>query len=240
MSSRNPGCFQDYLKTMNPESQDQAECPPASSVGEGSASVAVLLAAFRAGDGEAGNRLLGRYGPWLKLLARLQGESRFRAKFDPSDVVQQTLLEAVRAFPQFRGATEPEFTAWLRQILAHALAHEVRRYAGTQKRDVDREVSFDQELSQTSQRLGDLLADSGTSPSGQVVRREQEMLLAALLDRLPADYREVIILRHLEGLSHDAVARRMGRRPGAVRMLWVRALARLREEVARTGLSGMA
>jgi RNA polymerase sigma-70 factor, ECF subfamily len=222
---------------MNSDRQDKPERRAARSVDGISADVPALLKAFRAGDREAGDQLLGRFAPWLRLMARLQGESRFRAKFDPSDVAQQALLEAVRAFPQFRGATEPEFIAWLRQILAHALAHEVRRYAGTQKRDLDREVSFERELGQTSQRLGDVLAATGTSPSRQVARREQEVLLAAVLDRLPADYREVVILRHLEGLSHEAVARRMGRQPGAVRMLWVRALARLREEAARAGLS---
>jgi RNA polymerase sigma-70 factor (ECF subfamily) len=199
--------------------------------------VAALLVAFRAGDREAGDQLLGRFAPWLKLLARLQWESRFRAKFDPSDVVQDALFEAVRAFPQFRGTTEPEFVAWLRQILAHALAHEVRRYAGTQKRDVDLEVSFDQALSQTSERLGDRLAATSTLPGQAVARREQEVRLAAVLDRLPEDYREVIILRHLEGWSHDEVARRMRRQPGAVRMLWVRALARLRQEAEKAGLS---
>lgn len=103
-------------------------------------------------------------------------------------------------------------------------------------RDIDREVSFDQQLSQSSQRLGDMLAATGTSPSQKVAQREQELLLAGLLDRLPEDYRNVLILRHLEGLSHDDVARRMGRQPGAVRMLWVRALARLRAEATRTGI----
>ena len=133
----------------------------------------------------------------------------------------------------------PDFIAWLRQILTHALAHAVRRYAGTQQRDVGREVSFEQELSQTSQRLGDMLAATGTSPSQRVVRHEKEVLLAQLLERLPHDYREVIILRHLEGLPHDVVARRLGRQPGAVRMLWVRALARLREEANKAGLSAV-
>src|SRR5262245_22509300 len=95
-----------------------------------------LLAAYRRGELDAGNQLLERFEPWLRLMARLQLESRFQAKFDASDVVQQTMLEAVKAFPQFRGTTEAEFTAWLRQILTHALAHEIRRYAGTQKRDL--------------------------------------------------------------------------------------------------------
>ncbi|MCZ7640389.1 MAG: sigma-70 family RNA polymerase sigma factor [Verrucomicrobia bacterium] len=202
------------------------------------ASVAALLQAFRAGDGEAGDRLLRRFMPWLRLRARLQWGSQLRAKLDPSDVAQQTLLEAVRAFPQFRGDTEPQFMAWLQQILARTLAHEVRRYAGTQKRDVAREVSFEQAWSRSSQRLGDMLAATGTSPSQRMVRREQEVLLAGVLERLPEDYREVIILRHLEGMSHDEVAARLGRKPGAVRMLWVRALARLRQEVEQARQAG--
>jgi RNA polymerase sigma-70 factor (ECF subfamily) len=57
------------------------------------------------------------------------------------------------------------------------------------------------------------------------------VLLAEVLDRLPDDYRTVIVLRNLEGLSHEEVAARLGRNVGAVRMLWVRALARLRREL---------
>jgi RNA polymerase sigma-70 factor, ECF subfamily len=192
-----------------------------------------LIAAFRSGDRSAGNQLLQQYEPWLKLLARMQLESRFQAKFDPSDIAQQAMLEAVKAFPQFRGNTEAELTAWLRQILAHALAHEIRRYAGTQKRDLDREVSFDQEFAQTSQRLENILAATGTSPTGNAARRDDQILLASILEKLPEDYREVLLLRHFEGLSHDEVARRMNRNPGAIRMLWVRALARLREEMEK-------
>lgn len=192
-----------------------------------------LIAAYRAGDTQAGNKLLQRFEPWLKLLARVQMESRFQAKFDPSDVVQQALIEAVRAFPNFRGATGNEFAAWLRSILAHALAHEIRRYAGTQKRDLDREFSIEAQLAESASRACDVLAATGASPSQQAIRREQTVLLTDVLNRLPEDYREVIILRHLEGIPHEEVAKRMGRNPGAVRMLWVRALARLREEAAR-------
>src|SRR5205807_1438647 len=97
--------------------------------------------------------------------------------------------------------------------------------------DPGREVSLEQALAQSSQQLGDMLAASGSSPSRQAVRREQEVILAEVLARLPEDYREVIILRNLEGLTHEEVARRMQRNSGAVRMLWVRALARLREEL---------
>lgn len=194
-----------------------------------------LLARYRAGDPEAGNRLLQHYEPWLKLLARMQLESRFQAKFDASDVVQQALLEAVKAFPRFRGHTDGEFAAWLRQILAHALAHEIRRYAGTQKRDLGKERSLEETLDEASQRLGDIVPATGTSPSQSLVKQERQLALARALERLPEDYRDVLILRNLEGLSHEETARRLGRNPGAVRMLWVRALARLRDEIAATG-----
>jgi RNA polymerase sigma-70 factor (ECF subfamily) len=191
-----------------------------------------LFEALQQGNAAAAAGLLLPYQPWLRLMARLQLDSQFQAKFDASDIVQQTLLEACRDLPKFRGQTEAQLLAWLRQVLAHVIAHEVRRYAGAEKRDVGREVSLEQSLAQSSQRLGNLLAASGTSPSQQAARHEQEVLLAEALARLPDDYREVIILRNLEGLSHEEIAQRMGRSPGAVRMLWVRALAQLRETAA--------
>jgi len=198
---------------------------------DSSATLARLLDALRRGEPAAQAEVLVRYQPWLRILARLQLDRRFQGKFDASDIVQLTMLEACRAFPQFRGTTEAELTAWLRQVLARVLAHEIRRYQGTRQRDVDREVSFEQALADSSQRLGDMLAASGSSPSQQAARHEQELILAEVLARLPDDYREVIILRNLEGLSHEEIAQRMDRTPGAVRMLWVRALARLRHEL---------
>jgi RNA polymerase sigma-70 factor (ECF subfamily) len=99
---------------------------------------------------------------------------------------------------------------------------------------VGRERSLDETLSEASGRLGDLIPATGTSPSRKAVNRERELLLAQLLERLPEDHRDVLVLRHLEGLSHEEIARRMGRSPGAVRMLWVRALARLQVEAGRT------
>ncbi|HKI16955.1 MAG TPA: sigma-70 family RNA polymerase sigma factor [Isosphaeraceae bacterium] len=177
---------------------------------------------------------LERYRSWLGLLARLQVDARFRAKFDPSDIVQQTMLEAVRDWKAFRGETEAERAAWLRQILAHVLLHEMRRYGGAQRRDVGREVSLEDALAESSRRLGAALAAPGSSPSERASRHDLELRLADALARLPADYAEIILLRNVEGLPHEEVARRMGRGVGAVRMLWVRALARLRQELEVT------
>ena len=188
-----------------------------------------FLDALRPDDPAAQALLAERYRSWLQLIARLQVDSRFQGKFSASDVVQQTLLEACRDLPKFRGQTEAELLAWLRQILAHVLAHEMRRYGAAQKRDLNREVSLEAALAQSSQRLGDMLARSGSSPSHKAAQREEEVLLAEVLAKLPADYREVIILRNLENLSHEETAQRMNRSVGATRMLWARALARLKQ-----------
>jgi RNA polymerase sigma-70 factor, ECF subfamily len=202
---------------------------------DSSISLARLLDAVRRDDAAAQGEALQHYRPWLHLLARLEIHGRFQGKFDASDIVQQTLLEACRDLSKFRGGTEGELLAWLRQVLAHVLGHEFRRYAGTQQRNIAREVSLEQSLAQSSQRLGDMLAAPGSSPSQQAVRHEQEVMLAEILARLPDDYREVLICRNLEGLSHEEVAARMGRGVGAVRMLWVRALTQVRKEASRYG-----
>ena len=95
-----------------------------------------LLMRQRDGDEAARAAVLEPFQPWLRLLARLQIDAEFQGKFDPSDITQQTMLEAYRDLPKFRGQSEPELLAWLRQILANVLAHEIRRHRGAQKRDL--------------------------------------------------------------------------------------------------------
>src|SRR5205823_14609068 len=87
------------------------------------------------------------------------------------------------------------------------------------------------ELNQSSRFLDQGLVAQQSSPSKQAARREQAVLLADALGRLPEDYREVIILSHLEGLSFPEVARRMGRTVNSVKNLWARGLARLRRSL---------
>ena len=176
-------------------------------------------------------RWLAKHEAWLTTLARLEIDSRMQGKFSASDAVQQTMLEAWRVWGNFRGHTDAERLAWLRGILAHQLAHIVRHFAGVQKRDVSRERSLNESLARSSQRLDQLLAARGPSPSDAMAAGEERLRLIEVLDRLPDDYRQVILLHNLQELSYDEIARKMNRRAGAVRMLWVRALARLRDEI---------
>lgn len=192
-----------------------------------------LLRRCRHGDAAARDELFTRYRHYLRLLAQGQLGRHLRAKCDPSDLVQQTLLEAHRDFAGFTGATEAELLGWLRQILAHNLCNEARRFA-TKQRAANREVSLDEVrggLDRSSAALGRCLAAEGSSPSQSAARREAAVLLADKLATLPADYQAVLVLRIFEGLSAEETAERMGRTAGAVRMLQMRALTALREEM---------
>ncbi len=188
----------------------------------------MLLDRARAGDGLALGQLLERYRNYLSLLARVQMSRRIQAKVDVADVVQETFLEVNRALGQFQGDSEGQFLAWLRKILAGTLGNQVRRYLGARCRDVRLERELENDLDRSSASLGVQLVASQSSPSAQASRREQAVMLADALDELPEAYREVIILRHLEGLSFPEVARRMGRTEDSVKNIWLRALARLR------------
>lgn len=187
-----------------------------------------LLQQARNGDVAALGQLLERHRHYLLLLARLEIGRQLRSKVDASDVVQETFLEAHRQFLRFVGSAE-QFNRWLRQILAGTLAGQQRRYLGTQGRDVRLEQQLADGLDQSSMALGSVLASPVSTPSQQVARHEQELYLADALALLPDDYREVIVLRHLEGLSFPDIARSMNRSQDSVEKLWLRGLGKLRQ-----------
>jgi RNA polymerase sigma-70 factor (ECF subfamily) len=190
-----------------------------------------LIAAASQGGDERLGRLLALYRNYLRLLARIEIGGRLQAKVDASDLVQETMLEAHKNFPQFRGATEAEFTAWLRQIMAGVVCGLLRRYFGTQKRDIQLERNFRENPGNSSMLFEKGFVDLRSSPSQQASRREQAVLLADALENLPKDYREVLVLRHMEGLTFPDIANRMERTQDSVEKLWVRGLARLRKEM---------
>jgi RNA polymerase sigma-70 factor (ECF subfamily) len=191
--------------------------------------VPTMLTRARQGDGSARGQLLESYSRYLTLLARLQIGRQLRGKVDPADIVQETFLEATRQIDQFRGNSEGELLAWLRRILAGQMALTLRRYLGTRGRDVKLERELAVQLDQSSAMLDRGLVANHSTPSQHASKREQSVLLAEALARLPEDYREVIILRHLEGLPFAEVAQAMDRSADSVQKLWVRALASLRQ-----------
>lgn len=175
---------------------------------------------------------LAEYREYLLVLARAGLAARLRAKLDPSDIVQETLLAAQRELHGFRGSAPAELAAWLRRILARRLVDAQREY-GRAKRDVGREQSLEAALDETSLRLGGLLEADQSSPSQQAVRHEQAVQVAAALAQLPASQRTALWLRHWQGRSLDQIAEEMQCTPAAAAGLIKRGLRRLRSLLAQ-------
>lgn len=194
----------------------------------------VLLEQIRSGNETALGKLLESYSAYLTLLARVQIGRRLQGKVDPGDVVQEVFLDVHRQIGQFRGTTEAEWSAWLRRILAGHIALLLRHYLGTKARDINLECELQAQIDQSSIMLDQGLLANHSTPSQHASRREQSVLLAEALAKLPEDYREVIILRHVESLSFPEVAGRMKRSEDSVQKLWVRALANLKRTLGGT------
>ena len=192
-----------------------------------------LLVEARRGEANCLGKLLQYYGNYLKLLVTTHLDAKLRARCSPSDIVQESYFEAHRDFPKFQGQTAPEFLAWLRKILVNNMAREVEKHVLSAKRDVRREVRLDgmqAALERSAARLESVFVDRASSPSSRVDRHEHAVALAKS-GQAPADYREVLVLRHSEGLAFKDIARQMGRSAGAVRMLWLRAIGQIRQQI---------
>jgi RNA polymerase sigma-70 factor (ECF subfamily) len=185
------------------------------------------LSLARQGDENARNRLFAAGRSFAAIIARVQLHRRLETKVDPSDLVQQSLLEAHKGFENFQGQTLHDWLAWLKQIVTRNVLDADKHYRGAACRDLRRELP--------QKAVGDSNVtaywspvDHAPTPSQLLSDCERELRLAEALEQLPDDYRQVILLRNLECLSFDQVASKMDRSRGACQMLWMRAVKELR------------
>jgi RNA polymerase sigma-70 factor (ECF subfamily) len=193
--------------------------------GSPSADMPQRLQAARAGSREAVGQLLDGCRPYLLAVAGQQLPADVQGKVGPDDLVQETFLKAHRNFGRFHGRSEDELLAWLRQILRNTLANVVRRYRGTARREVGREVALGPADLLGAQEAG--LAAQTPPPGNELMAAEEAAALRRALRRLPGDYRQVIRWRNWERRPFEVIGRLLGRSPEAARKLWARAVDRL-------------
>jgi RNA polymerase sigma-70 factor (ECF subfamily) len=187
--------------------------------------------ARQSGDAE---QMLEARRQYLLMIANDVIGPELQAKLGPSDLVQDTFLEAQRHIDAFRGRTEAELRAWLRKILECRLANARRTYLATEKRAAVREVTLETLLA-SRDATAEFLASSSLSPSSHAVRKGWAQLPAEALARLPDNYRNVVTWRHQEQLAWDEIGQRLGCSADAARKVWSRAIHHLRRDLARHG-----
>lgn len=191
-----------------------------------------IHAARESGESAVG-RLLELYRGYLLSIANEGVGTDIVPKVAPSDVVQETFLQAYRDFPGFQGTTELELRDWLRAILLNNVRDAYRHYRGALKRRVSQEQPWD--LVDSKVRQADTL-DSRDRPSQMLQASEAIQGLHAALSRLPEEYRQVIRRRNFDGVAFEIIGKELNRSADAVRKLWGRAVRKLTEELNVDGL----
>jgi RNA polymerase sigma-70 factor (ECF subfamily) len=187
-----------------------------------------LVARARSGDARALSDLLSLHECALLRMVELRFEAGLRGRLEPADVVQEALGHAARRFPEWCGQTTYPFHVWLRLLTAQSLSEARRRHVGAQMRDAQREIALDPVASVSSVNAVDFVIASQTSPTHAARREEvRARVLAAVQELEPMD-REILSLRHFEGLSNADAALELGIEPAAASKRYVRALQRLR------------
>lgn len=193
-----------------------------------------LIAKARAGEVEALGELCNLYRNYMRMVVQTGLGPKLRERVELSDVVQETLVEVIRQFPQFTGQNEAALVGWLRRLVGQKLA-DLGRYHSRAKRsaggpDVPLDAAWDLPGGEGSHggKLLDMLALSQTSPSEAASNRELTVLLADALAALPEAEAEVLWLYHAENLSFEGIGDRMGVSRKSIRGIWARGLKSLK------------
>jgi RNA polymerase sigma-70 factor (ECF subfamily) len=192
-----------------------------------------LLARAEAGDAAAVDDLLARHRDALRRAVSLRLDPALARRVDASDIVQDVLLEANRRLKDYLHNPTLPFHIWLRH-LAHDRVIDAHRYhRKAQRRSLDREQSAGPPAwaGDSSVQLLAQLLDPERTPASAAVQQELERRLHHAVAALDEADREVILMRHFEGLGNQEVAAALELSEAAASMRYLRALRRLRQEL---------
>lgn len=168
---------------------------------------------------------LEQFRSFLGIIANTKLRRQISRRISHSDIVQETLLAAHRSLPSFQGRTKREFAGWLKTILLRKLSSALQKHLGATR---DARLESPIECTATGRSETSQLASSQPTPSAVAIVTEESESLRLLIGKLPSHYQQVLYLRNTLGLPFHEVANRLQKSPGSVRLIWVRAISRLR------------
>jgi RNA polymerase sigma-70 factor (ECF subfamily) len=181
------------------------------------------------GDDAARHQLLTQHRDRLKRMVAIHLDSRLAARVDPSDIVQEAMLDAYRDLSDYLRRRPLPVYPWLRQFAWERLLKWHRDHIRVQKRSVGREERGELGLPEESAvQLAHRLIAAGTSPSRRLIRDELRQRVRAALEATSRRDREILVMRHLEELSAAEIAATLGITERAAKARHTRALERLR------------
>lgn len=188
-----------------------------------------LLCRAETGDGAAVQQLLDRHRPRLRRMLQVRLDPRLSARVDPSDIIQEAMVDASRKLPEYLAVRPLPFYPWLRDIAFRRLLDQHRRHVLAEKRAVTREAESLPLTDHSTMLLASQFVAAGSSPSRHMMQDELRARVRAALDQLDAKDREILVLRHLEQMPSSEIAALLKISIGAVKMRRLRAIERLRD-----------
>lgn len=199
-------------------------------------SALALIARARRGDSGALAELFRLHEPRLLRMVELRLDARLRRRLDPADVMQDAWVEIVRRFGEWCRQDALPFHVWLRLITGQSLAGAQRHHLAAHMRDALRDAPQQGTRSSVSAaNVADAFVDSATSPTQAAVREEVRLSVCAAVESLEEIDREIVAMRHFEGLTNEETAAELGIEPSAASMRFMRALVRLRPALEALG-----
>jgi RNA polymerase sigma-70 factor, ECF subfamily len=196
----------------------------------------LLVERAAVGDNQAWERLMSDHRARLSRMVALRMDRRLQGRIDPSDVIQESYIDAARRLSEYAKNPTMPFFLWLRLLVGQRLMEQHRRHLGAQARDASRDVSLYQGdfPEATTADLATHLLGNTSTPSRIAIRSEQQLHLQRALESLDPIDREILVLRHFEQLSNGEAAEVLGLDKSAASKRYTRALIRLKDVLTST------
>lgn len=189
---------------------------------------------LRAGGESAMAELFSQHRQQLEQMISFRMDSRLRGRIDPSDVLQEAYLQIAQRLDGYLENPEVSFYVWMRQQAYQSLIDQHRLHFRS-KRTPGQEAQRAASRNNTTYSIvGHLIGDK-TSPDRAIEREEEHQQLHAALETMEEIDREVLALRHFEGLPNNQVAEILEISVTAASNRYVRAMTRLGEIMKKLG-----